>query len=225
MATAEHYDAPPDRPAASRGRGNTFWTLAKPASVRNVVVALLLGAIAAIAGAAISLNHDTVFQSRATLLIDQPAIIAKAADDAPLVKLSLLRLKYIALANTPAITGPAAAQLGMTENAVASGITAAAPPATLVLTVSGQAGNRARASQLADAVANSISAYADQEQQQLNVPPAARYRLTLVQPAPPAARITPTKTHAAKVGIVLGAICTLLAYAIMQLLSASSRSS
>jgi capsular polysaccharide biosynthesis protein len=233
MATSRHYDARSadwdgaldvvtTRLPAQAGGARRILT---PTSPMNVVLAIVLGVVAGGAAAGISLGASTVYSSKATLLIDQPAAVSRAVDDGPLRKLSLLRIKYTDLADTPGIAGPAAARLGLSTGDVARSTTAVAPAASLAIVVSGRDATRAGAERRANAVAASMATYADQEQQGLNVPPTDRYNLTIVETAGPATttRVQPTGARAGRAALLLGLISATLAYLILQALSPDRR--
>jgi hypothetical protein len=223
MATTAPQDVPSDaRVDRVQGQWGPLGVL-EVFSLRNLIIAAILGALAAAGAAAVAMKAPTVYSSRALLQIDQPTIVLPSPDEGPLRKLSLLRLKYAELAGTPAIAGPAAAQLGIPRAALVASTSVAVPNSALVLTVFGRAHTRPQAERLANALAHSITTYVDNEQQGLNVPTASRYQFNLIQPAEGAGLIQPTHRHALRVGVVFGAIMLVLAYVVLRLLSGGRR--
>jgi capsular polysaccharide biosynthesis protein len=93
------------------------------------------------------------------------------------------------------------------------------------MVVSGRSENRTTAQRLANSEAGSISSFADREQQQLNVPQAERYRLTVIQPAnaTTTTKVQPQLSRALKLGGYAGVAAAVLAYVILQLLTTESR--
>jgi capsular polysaccharide biosynthesis protein len=199
------------------------WTYARFFSLRNLLLAMLLGALGGVGAGFGAMQASPVYTSEAHLLIDQPRALALSPDDAPILKLDLLKIKYANLANTPAIAGPAAAQLGLPESAVANAVTATPTEQSFLVTVAARASTRSTAVRMANAVAQSIVTYADQEQANIGVVPANRFGFSIVQRAAATTRAQPTVSHAAKAGAVLGVLLFVGAYAILQLLSAQPR--
>jgi capsular polysaccharide biosynthesis protein len=197
----------------------TIWDALKTYSLRNLVFALILGVLAAAAGAAIALKEPTIYSSQAQLIIDQPKAIAQAKDNGAILKLAVLKLKYAELTKSPGIAGPAAQAMGVSEDRVTKAITVAALPQDLLLTVGAQYATRSGAQSMANNVATSIINYADQEQQRLGVAAADRYNFSFVQQATKAARIQPTAKRALQAAVGLGVIGFLLAYVTLQLLA------
>ena len=202
----------------------TAWDALKVFSLRSLVFALVLGALAAAGGAAVALGRPSVYSSEASLLIDQPKLVQRATDQGPLQKLALLRFKYLGLATTPAIAGPAASTLGLTETHVANEIFVTAPPTSLLLIVTAQASTSSEARGVTNAVAHSIVDYTDREQGQIEVAPADRYEFAIVNPASSPVKIQPTKSKAAQTGVALGVVAMAFVYLLMQLVTAGVRS-
>jgi len=211
----------PDVPPEPR---HTMWDTLKTFSLRSFIFAVVLAILAAAGGAAIAMKRPAVYSSHASLLIDQPKLVADSKDQGPLLKLSTLRIKYAGLATTPAIAGPAAASLGLTESQVAAAVTATANPASLLLTVTTQSATPGDAQRIANAVGQSIINYVNNEQQTIGVAPTDRYGFVVVQPAVAAAKVQPTASRAAQAAVALGVLALVLAYVIMQLLTGGVRS-
>lgn len=195
----------------------TIWDALKAFSLRNLVFALVIGVFVAASGAAIAMKRPAVYSSTTALLIDQPQTLANAKDAGPILKLAVLKVKYADLATSPAITGPAAQSLGLSERAVKDAVVVSAPPTDLLLKLTAQASTRSRAQRIANAVGDSIVNYVNNEQQQLSVVSSDRYRFTVIDSASAAARIQPTVNRALQAAVGLGFIGFLLAYVILQL--------
>ena len=208
------------RPA---GRQWTLWEALRTFSMRNLIFAMILGVLAAAGGAAIGLNRPTEYSGTAVMIIDQPRLLANSTDEGPIRKLALLRLKYAELADTPAITGPAATQLGLTEREVRDRVTAVADAQTLLLKINATDPARAGADKTANTVAQAVATYADQEQARQGIPQTDRFKFTVVQPASLAARTQPSTSRALQAAFALGIIGFGLAYVVLQLITAPVR--
>lgn len=205
------------------GKPWTMWDAIKTFSLRNLVFALILGVLAAAGGAAIALSQAPVYSGKAQLIIDQPKAIAQAKDNGPILKLAVLKVKYADLAKSPAITGPAAQEAGISQDRLANNIVVAAAPSDLLLSVTSEASTRSTAQRMANAVGTSIMNYADQEQARLGVAPTDRFNFSFVQQATSASKIQPTNKRALQAAVGLGVIATVLAYVILQLLAPKPR--
>jgi len=201
----------------------TVWDALKTYSLRNLVFALVLGVLAAAAGAAIAFGQPKVYSSQAQLIIDQPRAIAQAKDNGPILKLAVLKIKYAELVKSPGIAGPASQAVGVSEDQVVRSIIVTATPLDLLLTLTAQSATKSTAPRMANAVGTSITNYADQEQQNLGVAPADRYEFSFVQQATKTARIQPTARRALQAAVGLGVIGFVLAYVTLQLLAPRPR--
>jgi capsular polysaccharide biosynthesis protein len=210
-------------PRGYRPRQWTLWDALRAYSFRNLAIAVTLAVLAGAGGTAAALKQATQYSGKAQLLIDQPRLVANTTDEGPLRKLSLLRLKYVDLVTTPAITGPASAQLGTTEKSVADNVTGLASPQNLLLEIDATDPTRAGADRIANTVARTVITYADDEQAGQGVPQVDRYRFTLVEAASLAAKTQPKLSRAVQAGGALFLIGFALAYALLQMLTAPVR--
>jgi len=201
----------------------TLWDAIKTFSLRNFVFALILGVIAAAGGAAIAMKQSAVYSGKATLIIDQPKVLAESKDEGAILKIAFLKIKYADLAKGPAISGAAAQSVGLTEKRVSDAVTVTTSGQNLLLDVTAQASTSPQAVRIANAVGQSIADYADGEQQAINVPQSDRYRFSFVQRAVTATQIRPTTNRALQAAVGLGVIGVAFAYVILQLLTASMR--
>jgi capsular polysaccharide biosynthesis protein len=227
MATSGRTEGPITHPrwadeTLDVDRAPREWSSSRLLSLRNLLIAALLGVIAGIGGGFVAMKQTPVYRGQAQLLIDQPRALALSPDDGPILKLDLLKIKYANLANTPAIAGPAAAALGLPESVVADAVTATPTPQSFLVTVDANASTRARARAIANTVAQSISTYADQEQARIGVAPENRYGFSTVHRAT-TSKAQPTVSRAIKAAAVLAVVVFVGAYVILQLLSAQPR--
>lgn len=144
---------------------------------------LLVGAVAAVlavlAAGLLALPGGPVWQSRATLLIDQPQAIAVSQDPGIIEKLSRLRFKYAGLVGTADfadLVDDPTAEAGDAQ------LLASVPPDSLLLHV-GARGDRDTVQGLSDAGAAALIDYVDRELNELELAPEQRFTLTVVSPA------------------------------------------
>ena len=188
-------------------------------SIANLLVALAIGLICAGLGYANVMRQPERFQSTAVMLIDQPAEIARG-DQGVVVKLNLLRAKYAALVTTSEILEPAATQAGVSEGAMRAAQTPLYPANSLTLLPFARADSPERAQLIAQATADTLSKYVEDEQAATGLPPAQRISLRIVQDAPVGAKVSPVPRRARQVAAVTGAAGVLLGYVGLQLRSA-----
>src|SRR5260370_29721611 len=83
------------------------WEALRTPSLRNSLLAAVLGLLLAGCAGGLTLGQSGQYYSQATLLIDNPLAITTAHDDTPILKLNALRIKYASPANPPALLVPA----------------------------------------------------------------------------------------------------------------------
>jgi capsular polysaccharide biosynthesis protein len=186
-------------------------------SLHNLLLAMVMAVLFAAVGAGYVLQQDPRYVSRATLVIDDPASIAAAGDNGELLKLNALRLKYAALATTQALTAPVARRLGTSPGAVRKASTVSVTPESLVMVSVGTAGTAQKAQSVAQAMADELGNYVKQEHERNKVPPARRFTISVVDPAFPGAKVSPTVGRALAVAAVVGAVGLAAAYVVVQL--------
>lgn len=159
-----------DREGDGRGRLTPIptWLLVAAAAA---VLALLGAALLALPG-------GPVWQSRATLLIDQPQAIAVSQDPGIIEKLSRLRFKYAGLVGTSDFADRVEDD---TESGSAQ-LLASVPADSLLLHV-GARGDRDAVQGLSDAGAAALIGYVDRELDELELAPEQRFTLSVVSPA------------------------------------------
>lgn len=207
----------------AEGRPAGLWEgLRHPLAVcaAALVAAVVCGALAA----ALVRARPAIYTASATLLIDQPGAFATAPDGGVVTKLSDLRLKYAALAQTNAVTGPAAAAAGLPASVVAADASVVASSVNpLVLTAQGTAASPATAERVANAVGAELGVYATAEQAANGVAPAGRFVIREIAPAASAVKISPTSQRVIGVGLAVALVVLGLAYTGVRLLSGRRR--
>ena len=191
-------------------------------SLRNLLVAVVAALLLAAAAAWLVLSRSPQYYSQATLLIDNPAAIATAHDDAPILKLNVLRLKYASLAATPAILAPAAQASGLPLSDLQRAATFPSP-AALVLTVAARTGSAALSQKVANAVADEIPVYVQHEHDQYNVPAPDRFIFTVVGHAFPGRKISPSWSRARTTAAGAGIAGLAVGYLVLQLATGPRR--
>ncbi len=203
-------------------RNWTIWDALKAYSPRNLVFALILGILAAAAGGLIAFKQPAVYSAHTQMIIDQPRQVILSKDNGAILKLAVLKIKYVDLAKSPGIAGQAAQALGLPQDRVTNNIVVSALPTDLLLSVTAQQPTAAGARRMSTAVSTAIITYADQEQAHLGVAPGDRYNFSVVQAAS-AQKIQPTANKALQAAVGLGVLGFILAYVILQLLAPRPR--
>lgn len=166
-----------------------------------IVGALGAGLIVGIAAAFATRHTTPTFQSQALLEIDQPHAVAVSVDDGVIAKLSRLRFKYAGLLRTQTMAVPVAQKTNLPLGEVANAIFVAVDPDTLVLSVGARTHNRDDTQKIAAATAQELIDYTRHEQASLKVPATSQLTWTLVTPATPAVKISPTQQRSVLVGL------------------------
>jgi hypothetical protein len=206
-ATAEAFAATPP----PRSVQETWAVIAMP-TAWAVIIALVLGALAAFAGADYERTRIPIYESSAILLLDNP--VAITADPTLLIGVSQARAKYAGLAQTDLIAVPAAAKLGLPSSVVAGSVRATFDVASLNIVVAARSVDPKQAPILANAVAAELVDYVATEQAHLppTVKPELRLRMELVTRATYAARLSPNHKKEETTGVVFGVIAFAVSY-------------
>jgi capsular polysaccharide biosynthesis protein len=157
-----------------------------------VVGALLVGALAAVIVGINAARAVPTYQSTAVLSIDEPGAIALSNDDGVIAKLSRLRTKYAGLMRTQVFAQPVADQLGLPVGSVTGAVSVAADPASLLLIVGARSSDGTRAHDIAEAVAEHLVDYVQDEQTANEIPEPRRVSFAVVTPASNPVKTSPT---------------------------------
>ena len=195
------------------------WDAILVLSIANLLVALAVGLVCAGVGYANVMRQPARYQSTAVMLLDQPLAIA-TGDSGVVVKLNLLRAKYAALVTTSEIMAPAARAADLPVGEMRAAQRPLYPANSLILLPHARAGNPQRARLIAQATAETLSRYVQDEQASTGLDPAARLSLRIVQNAGPGVKVSPVARRARQVAAVAAAGGVLLAYVGLQLRSA-----
>jgi capsular polysaccharide biosynthesis protein len=204
------------------GRRIMPWEAVTVASAANLIAALIISVVLAAGAGFLVLRQEPVYQSQATLLIDQPSAITVQLNDGVLVKLSLLRNKYVALAASSQLLGPASEATGIPIEQLAT-VRAFAPPNSLLILTVAQGPDRPATQTLANTMADELSKYVSREQTDAGIPPLDQISLMTIQPAGLGAQVRPTTSHARSVALTTGLAALLGAYVVLQLATARRR--
>lgn len=182
--------------------------LGLPLRLPQLVLAAIVGLVAAAVGGLVTVAGPDVYQSRATVLIDQPVAISAAPFEGTLQKLDRLRFKYAPLLTTKVMRDPIVAAAGVPRDHIVS-IVAAPRQSSLLVDVFAKADSPAEARRLADAGAAQLSTYVQAEQEKIGVPEAQRFAFVAVDPARPGGRVTSGYGRALTVAFVAGLFASL----------------
>ena len=166
-----------------------------------VSAAIVVGfVVAAVAAYAVSKSSPT-FQSQALLEIDQAHALAASPDDGVVAKLSRLRFKYAGLVRTQVFAAPVATNTKLPLGAIGGALYAGVDPNSLLLAVGARSGDRTRAQTIAAAGAQELIDYAHTEQTANQIPSAEQVTFSIVTPAGPGAKVSPTHRRIYLVGL------------------------
>jgi capsular polysaccharide biosynthesis protein len=163
----------------------------------SVLVATVVGLAAAYATA----KGTPRYQSLALVEVDQPRAIAISPDDGIIAKLSRLRYKYAGLIRTETFEAPVAKKLNLGVGVIASSLFVRIDPSSLLIGVGAHSSNPAEAQRIADAAAQGVVDYAGKEQAADKIPAAEQVTFTVVTPAVPAMKVSPTHSRIVLVGV------------------------
>lgn len=176
-----------------------------------MVVSLVAGIIAGVAAAVIVLTGAATYRATAVVQVDQPAQVLRGGSDT-IVKLAGLRLKYAPLVGTDAILNPVATTLGVPIGSLRGRVSAGVPPQSLLIMVDARTANRSDAIRFANAAADELGRYANNEQDELGVPRVERYVLTTIDPARGTHRVSPTRARIIGYAVTVGVLVALIAH-------------
>jgi capsular polysaccharide biosynthesis protein len=228
-STTERSAARRDRAPLQAVGGNAYpgrrimpWEAITVPSAANLIAAAIISIIVAASAGILVLRQAPVYQSQATLLIDQPSAITQQLNDGVLVKLSLLRNKYVALATSSQLLVPASEATGIPIGTLATVRTSAPSNSLLILAVS-QGPDRAATQTLANVMADELSKYVTKEQTDAGIAPPEQITLMTIRPAGVGAQVRPTSSHARSVALTTAGAAALGVYVALQLATARRR--
>jgi hypothetical protein len=195
------------------------WDSIMVLSIANLLVALAIALFCAGLGYADVMRQPAEYQSSAIMLMDQPLALTKG-DSGVVVKLNLLRAKYAALLLTSEIMAPAAREAGLSVGEMRAAQRPLYPQNSLTLLPIARTNNPQRAQKIAQATADTLSQYVQDEQAATGLAAPERLSLRIVQNAGPGNKVSPVPQRARQVAGVAAAAGMLLAYVGLQLRSA-----
>lgn len=193
------------------------------ASLRNIIVAAIVGAMIAALSAALVLRGDVVYRSATTLLIDQPRVVAAPGGEGVIAKLTLLRLKYAGLLGTELVIAPAAEATGIPPAEIAGAVGAVTPATSLLFQVTARSDSSTRSQEIASAASEAIVEYVEREQDDAGIPDDEQIILTVIDEAQPGGKVEPTLERAMSVASAAAVLGMGLAYVAIQLATTPRR--
>jgi len=210
-------------PLVSPRRVFSLWDAVALPSTRNAVVAMVVAAIFATLTAGAVFAGPAVYQSQATLSIDQPEAVAQSVDTGVIEKLDRLRLKYSGLAETAEILEPIAKSTNTGLDELRRDTDVVVGPQSLLLFPVARASTDADARRRAGLLADAIATYADREQAQNRIPVTERYKFSVIEQASAPDKVSPTSRSAVAAAAVAAVFALGLVYVGLQLLTARRR--
>lgn len=218
----EPDEATPPAPRRFAPDGVAFadaWDSIMVLSIANLLVALAIGLICAGLGYANVMRQPAAYESTAIMIMDQPIALTKG-DSGVVVKLNQLRAKYAALILTTEIIAPAARLANLPPGEVRAAQRPFFPSTSLMLTPIARTDDPRKAQKIAQATADALSQYVQDEQAATGLPPVERLSLRIVQDARYGGQVSPQSRRARQIAAVSAAAGVLLAYVVLQLRSA-----
>ena len=171
-----------------------------------MLVGLFLGFALALIGGLSALSGRTSYSSTAVMLINDPYKLATSGQPSEFGSLDVLRYKYSALVRTNALAGPVATQLGLPVGGVMGALSTSVPANSLLMDVTATWPTPKDAQKLAQAAADEVTAYINQEDNTYRIPAADRFTFSVIDPAPSATAHGPSKAKAASLAIGLAVL-------------------
>jgi hypothetical protein len=185
-----------------------------PRRFLGVLLALFSVIVAAAVGfgaAAYNESRADSYVSRSGVLVDQTAAIALARDQALLVKLSALRVRYASIVASTSFQDEVAAQAGVRKGQVRGALGTLLPPVSLQVIIVARTGEPKVSEAIAGAAADLLIKRNDAEQKAASIPPRLQVKLVLVTPAEAGTRIGPDHKRSAE--LAAGAFVAVLVFA------------
>lgn len=186
-------------------------------ALRAVLVGLFLGFVLALIGGLSALSGRTNYTSTAVMLINDPYKLATSGQLNEFGSLDVLRYKYSALVGTTAIAGPVASQTGLPVGEVIGALSTNVPVNSLLMDVTATWPTPSGAEKLAQATADEITAYINQEDDAYKIPTADRFTFNVIDRASSASAHGPSKARAASLAIGLALLGFAMGFVATQL--------
>lgn len=186
--------------AATPQGGRQWWQSAW------VMLAVLSLAIGLLAGAAVALYANSrakVYQSSATLLIDQSPAVFTTGDEGLLAKLSRLRFKYVGLIKSEAFARPIADDANLPVSLVEAGLSASADINNLLVVITASMPTSTEAHRVAQLAADRLVTYIQDEQFDAKIPVQDQVTFSVITSASPPVQTEPSTKKVLLEGFVV----------------------
>ena len=193
------------------------WRAMGERALRAVLVGVILAfGLAALGGLSV-LSGPTTYQSTAVMLINDPYKLATAGQPNEFGSLDVLRYKYSALVRTNAIAGPVAAGMGLPVGEVIGALSTEVPTNSLLMNVTSTWSQPGVAQKLAQAAADEVTTYINQEDDAYHIPAADRFAFQVIDAASPATAQGPSTARAVTLAIGLAVLGFAIGFVVTQL--------
>jgi hypothetical protein len=163
----------------------------------SAITAILALAPALVAGAGAALyqrEKSKDYISVAILLIDQPAAIAAAPDNGPLLKLQQLRYYYAGLVRTEVIADPVSRQVHLPASQIERDVVALIDPSSFTMDIVATAKSPSESNLVAQAATSELISYVATQQKQLGLAPTSQVVLDEVTTPQTGVKVSPSTT-------------------------------
>ena len=192
-----------ERQAAARQWWQSAWVML---AILSLGVGLLAGAVVAL----YAKTRPAVYESSATLLIDQSPAVFETGDEGLLGKLSRLRFKYVGLVGTTLFAETVADDAGLATGDVRAGLSASADLNTLLLVVTSRMHDAIQAHQVAQTAADDLVSYVHNEQFDAKIPQQDQVTFSVVSPATRSQQVEPSTKKVLLEGVVVFLVISVL---------------
>lgn len=182
-----------------------------------VVLALIVGIIAAAAAGLYTAAAKPVYTSSSSVLFDEPLAVARSVDAGILEKLARLRFKYAELMATRDFASQVAADSGVPLGVVASSITAVPIGASQTMRIKAHGGDAAVVQRIATSSATVLRTNVEAEQETAKIPTEERFFIRVISPGSHAVKTSPSRKRILQVSGFAAAFAVLLILAAVQL--------
>jgi capsular polysaccharide biosynthesis protein len=203
-------------------RPSRTWTLLAQFSLANLLTALAAACIFAGLAGVVVLKEKAKYESASVVELHQAKVFTDSGPG-PITKLNALRARYASLAETQAVLAPVGTTVGLPPGQVGRAVTVVIAGPSLLMRPTARTTSPQLSQQLADAMADELSAYAKKEQTDDKIAPADQVQLRVVQRALPGVKVSPDSSRAFAAAGIVGLVVLAGVYTVLQLVIGRTR--
>jgi capsular polysaccharide biosynthesis protein len=205
-------------------RPSRTWALLARFSFANLITALVAACIFAGLAGAVVLKEKAKYESSSVVELHQAKVFTDSGPG-PVTKLNALRARYASLAETQAVLAPVGTKVGLPPGQVGRAVTVVIGAPSLLMRPTARTTSPKLSQQLADAMADELTAYAQKEQTDDKIAPGDQVQLRVVQRALPGVKVSPDSSRALAAAAIVGVLVLAGVYTLLQLVIGRTRKS